>query len=399
MAFQINIFEKIPPNPPLSKGDCNSRIQMSQQLATAKRIVIKVGSTLLVDNVTGAIRQTWFNSLIADVAQCWQAGQEVILVSSGATALGRSVLKVTSSQLQLEQKQAAAAVGQIQLAHAYQEALAKNQIAVAQILLTLEDSENRRRYLNAKNTLENLLASRIIPVINENDTVATAEIRFGDNDRLSARVAQMVSADVLILLSDIDGLYTADPRQNPHAEFIPEVRELTPEILAMAGNSGSIYGSGGMITKLAAAKITLASGCKMVITLGNRQNPLAQIDRVGRNTWFIPNATPMGARKNWIAQHLKPLGALIIDDGALAALRQGKSLLAAGMASMTGEFQKGDCVCILNLSQQEVGRGLINYPAHEVRKIIGHKSSEFVDILGYPGCEAVVHRDDLVLHE
>ena len=222
----------------------------------------------------------------------WQAGQEVILVSSGAVALGRFFLKITASQLQLEQKQAAAAIGQIQLAHAYQAALAKYKITVAQVLLTLDDSENRQRYLNAKNTLENLLASRIIPIINENDTVATAEIRFGDNDRLAARVAQMVSADVLVLLSDIDGLYTADPRQDPYAQFIPEVKELTPEILAMAGNSGSIYGSGGMITKLAAAKIVLASGCKMVIALGKHQHPIAQIDGVGRNTWFIPQTTP-----------------------------------------------------------------------------------------------------------
>ncbi|HVV68754.1 MAG TPA: glutamate 5-kinase [Gammaproteobacteria bacterium] len=372
---------------------------MSQQLATAKRIVIKVGSALLVDNDTGTIQQAWFNSLIADVVKCWQEGKEVILVSSGAVALGRKFLKNTNPQLQLEQKQAAAAIGQIQLAHAYQEALAKNQIIVAQVLLTLDDSENRRRYLNAKNTLESLLTSRIIPVINENDTVATAEIRYGDNDRLAARVSQMVSADVLILLSDIDGLYTADPRQNPQAKFIPEVKELTSEILAMAGNSGSIYGSGGMITKLAAAKIALASGCKMVIALGKPQNPIMQIDKVGRNTWFIPKTTPISARKNWIAQHLKPLGALSIDDGAEAALRQGKSLLAAGMVSLTGEFQKGDCVCILNSGQQEIGRGLVNYPAREVRKLIGHKSSEFADILGYPGCEAVVHRDDLVLHE
>ncbi len=370
---------------------------MPQHLATAKRLVIKIGSTLLVDNATGAIHQSWLSSLITDVVQCWRAGQEVVLVSSGAVALGRRYLKISGPAPQLEQKQAAAAIGQIQLAHAYQEALAKHGITVAQVLLTLDDSENRRRYLNAKNTLENLLASKVIPIINENDTVATAELRFGDNDRLAARVAQMVSADTLVLLSDIDGLYTADPRQNPQAQFIPEVNELTPEILAMAGASGSLYGSGGMVTKLAAAKIALASGCKMVITLGKHQNPIARIDSDRHNTWFIPQTTPAKARKNWIAQHLKPMGALTIDEGAVTALRQGKSLLSAGITTIMGEFQKGDAVRILNSQQQEVARGLSNYPAHEARKIMGHKSTEFAHILGYPGCEAIVHRDDLAL--
>ncbi|MFT3742299.1 MAG: glutamate 5-kinase [Gammaproteobacteria bacterium] len=372
---------------------------MLESLTTAKRIVIKIGSSLLVDPTTGKVRQPWFKSLIADVVRCYQAGQEVILVSSGSIALGRRYLNMTNSPLQLEQKQAAAAVGQIQLAHAYQEALAQHQIIVAQVLLTLDDSENRRRYINAKNTLENLLAARVIPVINENDTIATAEIRFGDNDRLAARVAQMVSADILVLLSDIDGLYTADPRKNPQAQFLPEIKELTPEILAMAGDPGSMYGSGGMVTKLAAAKIALASGCKMVIALGTHQHPISSINNANRQTWFIPHTTPTRARKNWIAHHLKPLGALMIDDGALAALKQGKSLLSVGIQAIQGEFQKGDAVRILNAAQQEVARGLINYTAAEARKIMGYKSTEFANILGYSGCESVVHRNDLVLHE
>lgn len=381
-----------------------------QQLASAKRLVIKIGSALLVDSSSGAIHQSWLNSLIQDVAQCWQRGQEVILVSSGAIALGRRHIHtiaspgrsiatpvMTRGSLQLEQKQAAAAIGQIQLAHAYQAALAQYNITVAQVLLTLDDSENRRRYLNAKNTLLTLLKSRVIPVINENDTVATSEIRYGDNDRLAARVAQMVSADTLALLSDIDGLYTSDPRKNPNATLIPEVTEMTPDILAMAGEPSSQYGSGGMVTKLAAAKIAMAFGCKMVIAPGKHLNPLSRIDSSHEKTWFIPTTNPSGARKNWITHHLKTTGFLVIDDGAFAALQQGKSLLSAGIIDVIGEFKKGDAVCILKADKQEVARGLVNYNAHETRKIMQHKSAEFADILGYEGTSEVIHRDDLGL--
>lgn len=347
---------------------------------------------------TGAIHREWLASLINEIVQLWQQQKQIIIVSSGAIPLGRRHLQFKHRALQLEEKQAAAAVGQIKLAHAYQEALETHDITVAQILLTLDDSENRRRYLNAKNTLETLLNVRAIPVINENDTVATAEIRFGDNDRLAARVAQMVSADTLVLLSDIDGLYTANPQIVTDAKLIKEVRALTPDILAMAGDSATEYGSGGMVTKLAAAKIALASGCRMVIAAGKHLQPLTRIDQVRECTWFIPETTPAKARKNWIAQHLKVRGSMMIDAGAVAALIQGKSLLSAGVVDIEGEFHKGDAICILDTDQHEVARGLTNYTASDARKIMGHKSSEFESILGYCGCEEMIHRDDLVLY-
>jgi glutamate 5-kinase len=262
--------------------------RMTYQITDAKRIVIKIGSSLLVENTTGSIHRAWLTTLIHDVVECWKRGQQVILVSSGAIPLGRRQLQLINRDLQLEEKQAAAAVGQIQLSHAYQEMLAKHEITVAQVLLTLDDSENQERYLNAKNTLETLLKFRVIPVINENDTVATTEIRFGDNDRLAARVAQMVSADTLVLLSDIEGLYTANPQHDPLATLIPLVTKLTPDILAMAGDSATEFGSGGMVTKLAAAKIALSSGCRMVIAMGKHLHPLTRIDQEQKNTWFIP---------------------------------------------------------------------------------------------------------------
>jgi len=375
----------------------NKRVK--HQLSQAKRLVIKIGSSLLVDDKTGAIRHEWLSHLMEDVVQCWKQGQSPVIVSSGAIALGRRHLKLKNHPLQLEEKQASAAVGQIRLAHAYQKALEEHGITVAQILLTLDDSENRRRYLNAKNTLETLLNLRVIPVINENDTVATAEIRFGDNDRLAARVAQMISADTLVLLSDIEGLYTADPRTDSTATLIPEVNALTPDILSMAGDSATEYGSGGMITKLAAAKIALTSGCRMVIAAGKHLNPLSRIDKTEQCTWFIPDTTPTRARKNWIAQHLKPTGSMIIDAGAVNALKQGKSLLSAGVIDIQGEFHKGDAICVFNADKQEIAKGLVNYPAHEAKKIMGRKSAEFESILGYQGCEEIMHRDDLVLYK
>lgn len=371
---------------------------MQHRVADAKRIVIKIGSSLLVDNKTGTIHREWLASLIHEIVQFWQQQKQVIIVSSGAIPLGRRHLQFKHRNLQLEEKQASAAVGQIKLAHAYQEALEEHGITVAQILLTLDDSENRRRYLNAKNTLETLLNLRAIPVINENDTVATAEIRFGDNDRLAARVAQMMSADTLVLLSDIEGLYTANPQIDANAKLIPEVRALTPEILAMAGDSATEYGSGGMVTKLAAAKIALTSGCRMVIAAGKHLNPLTRIDNVKENTWFIPELTPAKARKNWIAQHLKTKGSMIIDAGAALALKQGKSLLSVGVIGVEGDFHKGDAICILNTEKHEIARGLTNYTASDAKKIMGHRSSEFENILGYCRGEEMIHRDDLVLH-
>jgi glutamate 5-kinase len=321
----------------------------------------------------------------------------VLIVSSGAIAVGRHHLGLTGRNLKLEEKQAAAATGQIRLAHAYQEALATHGITVAQILLTPEDTEERRRHLNARATLEQLLALGALPVINENDTVATAEIRFGDNDRLAARVAQMISADTLVLLSDIDGLYTSDPRRDPAARHIPEVRELTPEIEAMAGAAPAGFSSGGMVTKLAAARIAMGAGCRLVIARGDTLAPLAAIEQGATATWFIPSAEPRTARKRWIAGALNPMGALIVDDGAAAALRRGTSLLPAGVVAIEGRFERGDAVRVLTRSGREVARGLSAYSSADARGIAGHKSGEIEAILGYRGRDEMIHRDDLVV--
>ncbi|OAN49207.1 glutamate 5-kinase [Paramagnetospirillum marisnigri] len=365
-------------------------------LSDARRLIVKIGSSLLVDDASGQIRRAWLDSLCADIARFRARGQEVIVVSSGAVAVGRRQLGLTPP-LKLEEKQAAAATGQIRLAHAYQEALAHHGITVAQVLLTLEDSEDRRRYLNARTTLETLLRLGAVPVINENDTVATAEIRFGDNDRLAARVAQMVSADALVLFSDIDGLYTADPRKDPTARFLPEVRELTPEIEAMAGDPGSAYGSGGMVTKLTAAKICLSAGCRMAITRGEPLNPLTTIETGGRCTWFLPSSEPRTARKQWIFGTMAPAGTLVLDAGAARALAQGRSLLPAGVTTVEGEFDRGDCVLVKDAAGKVLGRGLVAYASPDARAIAGRKSGEIEPILGYRGRDELIHRDDLVM--
>jgi glutamate 5-kinase len=370
---------------------------LAQTLAAARRLIVKIGSALLVDEASGNIRRAWLDALMSDVARCRERGQEVLLVSSGAIAVGRRHLGLTGPALKLEEKQAAAATGQIRLAHAYQEALARHGITVAQILLTPDDTEERRRHLNARATLNQLLALGAVPVINENDTVATAEIRFGDNDRLAARVAQMVSADALVLLSDIDGLYTADPRKDGRAVLIPEVRELTPEIEAMAGAAPAGYSSGGMVTKLAAARIAMAAGCRMVIAMGKTMHPLAAIEAGAAATWFIPSAEPLTARKRWIAGALNPMGVLTLDDGAASALRRGGSLLPAGIVAVEGAFERGDAVIIRTRAGAEIGRGLVAYACEEARRIARHKSGEIAAILGYRGRDEVVHRDDLVL--
>lgn len=369
---------------------------MENHWQSAKRIVIKIGSALLVDASSGSIHYEWLMSLCEDVAQLWQQQKQVIIVSSGAVAIGQRHLGLQRSRSHLEEQQAAAAVGQIRLAHAYQEALSRHGITVAQILLTLGDSENRQRYLNARHTLETLLDLNVVPIINENDTVATSEIRYGDNDRLSARVAQMVAADVLVLLSDIDGLYESDPRKNPDAKFIPEVHQLTSAIVAMGEGSSSDYGTGGMKTKLAAAGIVMGSGCRMVICRGNHIHPLAQLEQHQPCTWFLPSISPRNARKNWLAQHLKPLGNIFIDEGAAQALLNGKSLLAVGVNGIEGEFRKGDPVRIIS-QQREIGRGLCNYHAYEAKLIMGQQSTEIEKILGYRASEEMIHRDDLVV--
>jgi glutamate 5-kinase len=369
----------------------------ANSLAASRRLIVKIGSALLVDEASGDIRHAWLAALMEDVARCRARGQEVLIVSSGAIAVGRRHLGLTGPALKLEEKQAAAATGQIRLAHAYQEALAKHGITVAQILLTPEDTEERRRHLNARATLNQLLALGAVPVINENDTVATAEIRFGDNDRLAARVAQMVSADTLVLLSDIDGLYTADPRKDKAARLIPEVRELTQEIEAMAGDALPGYSSGGMVTKLAAARIAMTAGCRMAIARGSALHPLRAIEDGAAATWFLPSSEPLTARKRWIAGALNPVGVLIVDDGAAQALKRGKSLLPAGITAIEGAFERGDAVIVRTRGGSEAARGLTAYSSADISRIAGHKSSEIAAILGYRGRDEVVHRDDLVL--
>jgi glutamate 5-kinase len=370
---------------------------VSVQLGSAKRVVIKIGSSLLVDGSAGRLREDWLKALAADVARLRTRGQEVILVSSGAIALGRRQLKLPSSTLKLEESQAAAAVGQIALAEAYTRVMADHGIKVAQILLTLGDTEQRRRYLNARATLSTLLALGALPVINENDTVATAEIRFGDNDRLAARVASMLGADCLVLLSDIDGLYASDPRSNKAAEFLSEIAEITPEIDAMAGAASSDMGSGGMVTKIMAARIATGAGCHMAIADGRVMSPLERIESGARCTWFKAQATPMAARKHWILASLSPHGTLIIDDGAAKALNSGRSLLPAGVVAVEGDFDRGDAVVVKDNGGQEVARGLVTYAASDARRIIKRKTAEIEALLGYRGRDEMIHRDDLVL--
>ena len=369
----------------------------ARRLADAKRIVVKIGSSLLVDGDKGRLNRSWLESLAADVAASRRRGQEVILVSSGAIALGRRHLKLGSGKLKLEESQAAAAVGQIRLAHAYKELLETHEITVAQILLTLGDTEQRRRYLNARGTLNTLLSLGAVPVINENDTVTTAEIRYGDNDRLAARVAQMVGADCLVLLSDVDGLYTANPNVDPDAQFIARVLEITPAIEAMAGGTGSDMGSGGMQTKIAAAKIAIAAGCHLCISLGSVEHPLQRIEDGARCTWFMPSSTPLATRKQWIAGTLKPAGAISIDDGAVRALMGGKSLLPAGVTRAVGRFDRGDTVSIVGPDGTEIGRGICAYSDVDAARIIGRKSADIEKVLGFRGRDEIVHRDDLVL--
>jgi glutamate 5-kinase len=369
----------------------------ARRLVDARRIVVKIGSALLVDSEKGRLNRAWLETLAADVARMRKRSQEVILVSSGAIALGRRHLGLKPGKLKLEESQAAAAVGQIRLAHAYKELLEHHDIAVAQILLTLADTEQRRRYLNARGTINALLSLGAVPVINENDTVATAEIRYGDNDRLAARVAQMVGADCLVLLSDIDGLYTANPSADPGAQFISRVLEITSEIEAMAGGAGSDMGSGGMQTKIAAGKIAVGAGCHMCIAKGEYAHPLKAIEDGGRCTWFVPSSTPVATRKQWIAGTLRPAGAIGIDSGAVKALLNGKSLLPAGVTGTVGRFERGDTVSVLTPDGSEIARGISAYSDADAARIMGRKSLEIEAALGFRGRDEMIHRDDLVL--
>ncbi|MBS0273637.1 MAG: glutamate 5-kinase [Proteobacteria bacterium] len=371
---------------------------MSDPFYPAERllIVIKVGSALLVDGETGQLRRDWLRTLCGDIATLKHEGHSVIVVSSGAIALGRRALKLKSGTLKLEESQAAASVGQVRLAEAYAENFAAENMVASQILLTLGDTEQRNRYLNARATLRTLLELMAVPVINENDTVATAEIRFGDNDRLAARVASMMEADFLILLSDVDGLYTADPTRNAGANHIPDVPVITREIEAMAGDSVSGLGRGGMASKIAAAKIATAAGCETIIAKGG-VDTLHCIRLGSRYTRFQASTTPAQARKRWIAGVLKPQGALIVDAGAVKALSEGKSLLPAGIRQIDGRFERGDAVAVRDQQGNEIARGLSAYNASDAERIAGKKSQEIEAILGYRGRDEMIHRDDLAL--
>ena len=382
----------------MSTPASETKSQAHPAWAKSRRVVVKIGSALLADRTTGKLKADWLASLMEDVADLAKAGKDVVLVSSGAVALGRHKLGLPKGPLALEQSQAAAAVGQISLAHAYQELAAKHGLTAAQVLLTLGDTEERRRYLNARHTIETLLALRAIPVVNENDTVATAEIKYGDNDRLSARVASMVSADCLVLLSDIDGLYTAPPADNPNATHIPLVTEITAEIEAMAGDAGTELSKGGMKTKIEAGKIALGAGTNMVITTGKVMHPLRAIAEGSKVTWFLAKSDPVTAKKRWIAGQLEPAGTLHIDAGAEKALMSGKSLLPAGIKRVDGDFDRGDAVIIRGADGRELGRGLAAYPKSEAERIIGRKSGEIAAILGYEGTPELIHRDDMALN-
>ncbi len=375
-------------------------------LAKARRIVIKVGSSLLIDQDSGQPHAARFVALAADVASLRAQGKAVVVVSSGAVALGRRALKFRAGKLRLEEKQAAAASGQPMLMRAWADALGPRDIPVAQALLTIDDTERRRRWLNARATLETLLEGGAVPIVNENDTVATEEIRYGDNDRLAARVAQMLSADVLVLLSDIDGLYDADPRSNPGAKHIGEVRRLTADVLAMAGgaNKAAGVGSGGMATKLEAARIAMTAGCATAITLGTTQTldggPLSALaEGSARATWFLPDVSPETARKQWLAGALNPAGSLKVDAGAVKALRSGKSLLPAGVTQVSGRFERGDAVEVLDPDGRAVARGVSAYSSDDAAKLMGRNTADIEAILGFRGRPAIIHCDDMALND
>lgn len=364
-------------------------------LDQSQRLIVKIGSALLIDQ--GGVRRAWLEGVADDLADLKRAGVQVCVVTSGAVGLGRKRLGLPAGPLKLEAKQAAAAAGMILLTDAYRAAFDRHDIAVAQALLTPGDTEARRAHLNARGAMGALLDLGAVPIINENDTVATAELRFGDNDRLAARVAQMISADTLILLSDIDGLYSADPRKDPTAAHIPVVPELTPQILAMAGEAPPGVSTGGMVTKLEAARIAVAAGCRMAIAAGTLDRPIAALRAGARCTWFLPKGEPLAQRKRWIAATVKPAGSLTVDSGAVAALRGGASLLPAGVRQVRGAFERGDCVQVLGPDGVRLGCGLVAYDALEARAIMGRRSSDIEKALGWRGRDEMIHRDDLVM--
>lgn len=363
-------------------------------ISAARRLVVKVGSALLVG--ADGLRAEWLDSLCEDVAIWQKRGTDVVLVSSGSIALGRRVLGLPDGPLALEQAQAAAAVGQIRLARAYEDALSPRGVRSGQVLVTLEDTQNRRRYLNSRATMQTLLSLGVVPIVNENDTVATDEIRFGDNDRLAAQIAVTIGADQLLLLSDVDGLYTSNPKTDPDAQHLPLVERLTPEIEAMGGDPVSGFSSGGMKTKLMAARTAVSGGCAMAIAEGSVRGPLSAVAAGARVTWFLPDGDPQVARKSWIAA-MKPKGELVVDAGAAGALGRGKSLLPAGVVRVSGRFGRGDPVTVVGLNGETLARGLSRYGADEARLIAGHRSEDIAAILGYSGRSALIHRDDMAI--
>ncbi|RDW12479.1 glutamate 5-kinase [Paracoccus thiocyanatus] len=367
---------------------------VTPELGRAQRLVVKIGSALLVNGA--GLRAEWLRGLCDDVAGARARGTDVVLVSSGAIALGRQVLGLPTGPLRVEQSQAAAAVGQIKLARAYEEALAPHGVKTAQLLVTLDDTTDRRRYLNSRATMQTLLGLGVVPIVNENDTVATDEIRFGDNDRLAAQIAVTCGADQLLLLSDVDGLYTANPKTDPAARHLPVVQQITPEIEAMGGDPISGLSKGGMKTKLLAARTAVAGGCAMAIAEGSVLNPLSAVANGARVTWFLPDTDPQAARKRWIAA-MKPKGEITVDAGAALALGQGKSLLPAGVTAVSGRFGRGDPVLVLDPQGARLAAGLVRYASTEARAIAGHRSDEIQAILGYPGRAALIHRDDMVV--
>lgn len=381
---------------PSPRHSVKKKNQSNPVIADFRRVVLKVGSSLLVDSAHGRLKHAWLAALAEDIADLHARGVEVLVVSSGSIAMGRTVLGLNPGPLRLEESQAAAAVGQIELARVWAEVLGHHRIAAGQILVTLSDTEERRRYLNARATTLKLLEMRAVPVVNENDTVATNEIRYGDNDRLAARVATMIGADLLVLFSDIDGLYTAPPAQNPDAAFIPLVERITAEIDAMAGGPASELSRGGMRTKIEAGKIAASGGTHMIIADGRPKNPLRLVESGGRCTWFLTPSNPVAARKTWIAGSIEPHGTLHIDEGAARALRAGASLLPIGVRKVEGGFSRGDAVNIRD-SSGEIGRGLVAYDVAEARMIMGHASGEIEKILGHAGRAEMIHRDDMAL--
>ena len=366
-------------------------------LPAARRIVVKVGSALLVDEDKNTINTAWLAGIASDIARLKVAGKDVVVVSSGAIALGSRLLKIHNKTMSLQEKQAAAATGQVTLAHAWMDALGAHKVQTAQILLSPDDTETRRKHLNARATMGALLELGAVPVVNENDTVATAEIRFGDNDRLAARVAAMIGADLLVLLSDVDGLYTGNPNDNKAATHLPQIDHITDDIMAMAGTANAQYASGGMVTKLEAARISTAAGCHMIICDGRDPEPLSRLEKGATCSCFIATETPHAARKQWIAGALTPRGTIAVDAGAALALRQGKSLLPAGVVAVDGQFDRGDLIAVEDQSGRVIGHGLSSYSAGDAAKIKGHKSREIETMLGYRGRDEMIHADNLVV--